>query len=286
MRSHGLTIFVSIFVATTLSLGAGGQMGAVEDNLDQTDLAMHGDQTGHPDPITPEVPEGSYDFDHLWINQFIDGKDNWIDQDGQGLAWTGLDETQVNGSVVVRPLPTVAYSQSAYISRVNDESYSFPAFDGTETEALIQFDVQGEYLAMFALGTDTNGDGMLTSAAGEIGPAFGTDNRMFLIQGANMGAITQVEFGSGNSGSDWYRMRLVVDFTANDGRGMGSLLYRNLTDSHTEFKPVAGLQGIDLQMDRLVAGSSPESWNCMWVHLRSGGGNHPAADYLVPRVSE
>ncbi len=52
----------------------------------------------------------------------------------------------------------------------------------------------------------------------------------FRVVAANDGVATDVLRGSGNSGNDWYRLRLTIDFQAHGGEGAGSLSYRNLTD--------------------------------------------------------
>ena len=186
-----------------------------------------------------------YTFESLTPNTFIHGDDGWVDQAGQGQAVIALDDTG-NGTKVVRHHPTVAFNQSAFITRMNDAAFSFIPFKGTEANAVIQFDANGEHLAMFALGCDWNGDHVLKSADGEIGPAFGVNDRKFSIQEANLGTIHEDGFseggGDGNSGNDWYRIQLHIDFTANGGEGSATLKFLNLTDGDTVYRSVSGLR--------------------------------------------
>lgn len=173
-----------------------------------------------------------YTFESLAVNNFIDGQDLWKDQPGQGDAVISLDDTG-NGTKVVRHLRTGVFDQVAYITRTNNSSFNFVSFTGMETNAVIQFEASGEHAAMFALGCDRNGDGLLLSADGELGPSFGVYDRNFRIQEANLGTAYDDGFnqggGDGNSGNDWYRLQLRLDFTANDGEGIGSLYFMNLT---------------------------------------------------------
>jgi hypothetical protein len=237
--------------------------------------------------VTP-APAEPYTFESLATNTFIDGDDGWVDRAGQGQAVIALDDTG-NGTKVVRHFQTVAFNQSAYITRVNDAAFSFIPFTGTETNAVIQFDANGEHLAMFALGCDWNGDGVLLSADGEIGPAFGVDERKFSIQEANLGTTYEDGFseggGDGNSGNDWYRIQLHIDFTADDGEGSATLKFRNLTDGDTVYQSVSGLLDRPLGMSRMHARAGPQRWNAMWLHLLTMGSRNPRADNLVPNAN-
>lgn len=222
-----------------------------------------------------------YDFESLTVHSFIHGHDNWRDQPGQGQGIIAQDTTPTNGTWVASVLPTVAFNEPAYLTRVNDANFSFPAFTGGETAAVVQFDATGDHIALFALGHDLTGDGMLRTADGEVGPAFGTWDRNFRIQGANGGPAVDIPFGSGDAGHDWYRLRLVIDFTALGGDGQATLLYRNLSDGDLVFEPVAGLEAVNLQLTGMAPEAPPGSWDALWLHLMRGGGNEPLVDHLM-----
>ncbi len=231
-----------------------------------------------------------YTFESLTLNTFIDGDDGWVDQAGQGQAVIALDDTG-NGTTVVRHLQTTASNsnQSAFITRVNDSGFNFIPFTGTETEAVIQFDANGEHLAMFALGCDWNGDGVLKSVDGEIGPAFGVNDRKFSIQEANLGTSYEDGFseggGDGDSGNDWYRIQLRIDFTANEGEGSATLKFLNLSHGDTVYRSVSGLRDKPLGLSSMNAQAVPKRWNAMWLHLLTMGSRNPRADNLVPNVN-
>lgn len=230
--------------------------------------------------------EDLYTFESLNVNNMINGQDNWVDQPGQGYAAIIQDPTPVNGSKVVWAVPTVAFNEPIYLTRVNANNFAFPAVTAIQTKLTIQFDCTGHHIALFALGHDRNGDGMLKESEGEIGPAFGTWDRNFRIQGANLGTIHETGFNDGglggNSGKDWYRIQLRVEITANNGDGAGSFFYMNLTDGDPEFTPVPGLQNIDLELSALHPDAVPTNWDAMWLYLMRGGGNEPTADNLIP----
>jgi len=228
-----------------------------------------------------------YSFESLNTNNFIHNQDGWVDQAGQGQAVISLDETG-NGTKVVRHMPTVAFNESAFITRINDASFSFLPFSGTETDAVIQFDANGEHLAMFTLGVDLNGDGVLKSAEGEIGPSFGVNDRKFCVQEANLGTAYFDGFseggGDGNSGNDWYRIQLRIDFTGAEGEGVASLYFLNLSDGDTVYRSVSGLRDLPLGMSRMHPDAGPDRWNAMWLHLLTMGSRIPHADNLVPNL--
>lgn len=229
-----------------------------------------------------------YTCESLAINNFINGQDHWKDQPGQGDAVVALDASG-NGTTVVRHHKTVIFDQSAFITRTNDASFNFVSFSGTETNAVIEFEANGEHVAMFALGCDRNGDGLLLSTDGEIGPAFGVYDRNFRIQAANLGTNYDDGFnqggGDGNSGNDWYRLQLRLDFTAGNGEGIGSLYFQNLTDGDTTFHTVSGVINRPLGLSRLHPDARPANWNAMWLHLLSNGNSVPSADNLVPNLN-
>ncbi len=228
--------------------------------------------------------QSSYDFEKISIYQSLHGKDNWKDKIGQGNAAVYMDATLENGTHIVRPMSSVIFNQPAFITRENDSNYNFQQFSGNETNAVVQFDVTGDYIAIFALGFDWNKDGVLDTAHGEIGPAFGTWDQHFTIVTANTDSIIAMQFGSGNGRSDWYRIQLHINFTTNNGLGSGSLYYRNLTDGDVNFIPIAGLQNINLQLKNMNQNAQPNTWNTMWLQLLADGGNEPAIDNLVPSL--
>ena len=72
--------------------------------------------------------------------------------------------------------------------------------------------------------------------------------------------------------SDWYRIRLNIDFAANSGDGSGSLSYEDLTLGQTAYTPVTGIQDINLG---LTAGNAatldPTTWTHDWFYVATNG---------------
>jgi hypothetical protein len=223
--------------------------------------------------------QSTYTFDSLNIN-VLNGQDNWIDQSGQGVATIYLDTTIVNGTQIASPVLSLFYLP-AFVTRVNDSVFSFPNYSGNETNAIMQFDTRGSYVAHFALGYDLNNDGRLDTAAGEVGPSFGIWNQHFAIQTANLDTLLNAPFGMGNSVFDWYRIQMRIDFTANGGLGMGSLYYLNLSDGDTAYISIPGLQNINLQLNNMNVAATPQNWNAMFLILTSNGGIQTAVDNLI-----
>ena len=221
-----------------------------------------------------------YTFDSLSIN-YLDGQDNWFDQTGAGIATVSIDTTIVNGTGIVSPILSLFY-QPAFVTRPNDSVFSFPQYSGNETDAIIQFDARGSYVALFALGYDLNGNGSLDTSLGEVGPSFGIWDQNFAIQTANLDTLLKEPFGLGNNVFDWYRIQMRIDFTANGGLGAGSLYYLNLSDGDVTYNAVPGLQNINLQLNNMNINATPQNWNSMFLTLTSNGGTQTAVDNLLP----
>ncbi len=222
-----------------------------------------------------------YDLEYLRVFNSLSNQDNWVLSVGDAVIVN--DTTPINGTQVLRPASVVIFNMEARASRVNNTSFSFTPVNGTQAE--IQFEATGEAASLFALGRDLDGDGALRETDREIGPAFGIIDRKFAIKEANLGALTSVELGSGNSGSDWYRLRLRIDFLANGGEGAGTLAFMNLSDGDTAFTDVAGLQNINIKLGRMDANAGPTTWNTMFLQLLTDGGNVPSVDNLEPNVT-
>lgn len=236
-----------------------------------------------------------YDFENLAIDFGVQGNDGWLHVPGSGYLIVKLDDTPENGTQVAEPFLGVDSGWFAFLSRVNNEGFEFSPFFGTETAAVMQFDTTAEARTGFGLGTDLDGDGLLMPKAQELGPVFGTfrdDQRgieQFAVMTANAGALHVAPLNSEdrccNADSDWYRLQLRMDLTANGGAGSGSLYYMNLTRGDSQFQPVPELQNVDLGLDTLHPAAGPESWNAMWLGTRFEGAlSMPRMDNLVPRL--
>ena len=237
-----------------------------------------------------DLESAVYDFNNLTptIVEAQISQDNWTHDrrtpTGSAVRITtdGFDGTNVMRFVVSGP------SEGSSSSRMNNTDFSFPHFDGTERNAVIQVDtLSGFWGASFGLGIDTNGDNELRQVKGpvllsELGPAIGwgvkCSARAYTLR---PGSFTRAgttawnsisSIGCNNSDNafpqEWVRFRLTMDFTANSGAGLGSLGYQNLSRGDSGFSPVAGNQNMNLGLDSSAAdGRNPTLWNGMWFHF-------------------
>jgi hypothetical protein len=226
-----------------------------------------------------------YDFENLPEGD-IDGRDNWfvvVDAD-QAYATVITDGTTVNGTRVVRPNSGLnGMAGQIEMTRVNNANFGFAPFTGGAAE--IWFDATGDDNAIFALGQDRNGDGQLLPADDEIGVPFGIWERQFAILTGNSLTVRAgvADLGTDNLPTDWYRMRLRIDFATNGGEGSGSLDAMNLSRGETSFTEVPTLQDVDLKL--LFNGApDPSTWQAMFLLLRIDASNIPKADNLMPNV--
>ena len=167
----------------------------------------------------------TYDFESLQAERTLLGQDGWI-------GWAGQTNTPM---VATAQLPHVSKRETFAVgggdgigrgiaARVNDARFSFAAHSPTNTCAAIQFDVRplgGD--AMFALGC-----GLTTITETRVGPQFGFFGR-FLMRGAAFGHLHYADLESGDAGTNWYRVQLQMDFTADGGDGRGTMYVMNLS---------------------------------------------------------
>ncbi len=219
-----------------------------------------------------------YDFESLGLGN-INGQDNWVEAVTNA---TIVNDTLANGTQVVRPNVISGLAGDTELTRVNDVNFNYPAFP-SGGEAEIWFDATGDDNAVFALGQDINNDGVLTTADDEIGVPFGIWERQFSIFTGNSLIVRAgvADLGTNNLATDWYRMRLRIDFGANSGDGSASLAYMNLTNGEANFTDIPGLQDLNL---KLVFNGAPDEadWDAMFLKLRVDATNIPKVDNLIP----
>ena len=207
----------------------------------------------------------SYTFESLTAGTLA-GQDAWVDFGGAGSnhSVTTVAPAHVGGSTKV----ATGFDQSV---RVNDGNFSYNPHSATDTAALMEFDVRAGSgdTAVMALGRD-----LAFSTHSQLGPQFGIWGGLntFMIRGAVEGGISQAALTGTDSVNDWYRLRMVVDFTANSGNGAGSLYVRNLTDGETDFRLAPVLSNINLQILNMeTASENPGSWNSMYLRSAEAG---------------
>lgn len=158
-------------------------------------------------------------------------------------------------------------------SRLNDNSFSFKKM---KKRSYIQADFGvGFWGNQFALGHDADEDGVIRKTdPAEIGPRIriGCNNPLVGVQlvdaAANITKVSATEVSDGSGCGEWIRLRLVMDLKANNKQGSGSVWYQNLTRGDPGLQPVAGLQNINLALDKHAAdASNPKKWDGMWTHM-------------------
>lgn len=294
--SNPASVDLSTATGTTILDGNSIQLTGVEVDGTPVDLTLTW-RTGSQDFDIQDIFYGqqgdnvAYDFEALTTSAFLGDQDGWDDQPGQGEAWVTVDGSAANGSKVAAHIQTTAHSESAYLSRENDQNFSFPAISSSQSVLVMQFDLTGDYLARFGLGHDINSDDVLEAdplgngSGSELGPVFGIDDRRFVVQQAGLGMASYADFGGGDAASDWFRLKLEVDFNANGGNGAGTLFYMNLSDGDTGFTAVPGLSDVNLGLTAMHPEALADEWNRMWLHLLTGGGNSPSVDNLLPNMA-
>ena len=273
-----MSLTIRWLLAIMLLLSPALEVAASETRSRTTDYAWI---LFHGKPCEPTTT--TYDFEHL-IGGYINGQCGWVEAETNATIMT---DTAVNGTKVVRPNTTVGgEAGQAEMSRVNDENFSFASIITTDAE--ISFDATGDDNAIFALGQDINGDGMLSIVDNEIGVPFGFWERLFIIFRGNSltvraGDEKPENLNPDNEKTDWYRMRLRIDFAANGGDGSGSLAYMNLSNGETSFTDIPTMQNLNL---RLLGSGAPgqADWNAMFLLLRTDATNIPKADNLIPNA--
>ena len=255
-------------------------------------------------PLTPVYAEGpsnvvSYDFNSLTgsdVSPFssLDGQDGWtsvgfIFNTPKPEWYVGVTDTLgFDGTQALR-FQRVGAGYGADASRLNDANFSIPSFIGHEG-GFFQADFGiGYWGNEFALAYDANADGVVRKTdPSEIGPRLlvgsHADRQIKVISADGSTMTAPLSSANGAGSGDWLRLRLVMNFTANDGQGSGSVYYQNLNKADTNLRPLAGLQDINLKLDLQAAdGSNPALWNAMWVHME--GATNQLDNIVVSRIT-
>lgn len=231
--------------------------------------------------IPAVASEQVYDFEALQAGRPLLGQDGWIGYAGQTnlpmvatarVSYALKRETFAAGG-------GGAGTGSGMAARVNDERFKFEAHTATNTCAAIQFDVRpsgGD--AMFALGS-----GLTTVNENRVGPQVGFLGR-FLARGAGFGKLHFADLEPGDSKTDWYRVRLQMDFTANDGDGRGTMYVMNLSRGERAFRVKPVVKAMPLELKRMEGEpGKPEKWDSLFIWSAA---SDCQIDNLMPHVAE
>lgn len=250
-------------------------------NLYEAQLAL---RLGQPIPNQPAAPEclgcnddTVYAFDTATTGAGLVGQDGWIYErdyaeiDGLNVT-VQTDDTHPDGTT------TFALStngRDSIISRPNDAAYAYVPHRHDDTTAVMRFDAR--------LGLPTgSGSGhayLILNNPHDEGLQFGMSNSQFQIRGGRFSSVLQetVSIPSGwYTRGDWARLELRVDFTGNNGEGVASLFFKNLTDDDPDYLPVPGLQNVPLEGETAY----PEAWDLVEFRIR----NDAAVTNITPNA--
>ena len=204
----------------------------------------------------------------------LDGQDGWTAESYNVAVDCGVTATLGYDGTQALRFEASGPGFGCDASRLNDANYAIPTFTGSETSAFYQADFGVGYWGNSSgPAYDLDGNGKVRgSEAGERGP------RLLVGSHANVGVTVVSAAGNkttvplsdagGSGGGDWLRLRLVMDLTANAGSGSGSVDYMNLTNGETSWTPIAGLQGVDVELSPGSGDAAdPVNWNGVWLHF-------------------
>lgn len=160
---------------------------------------------------------------------------------------------------------------------------------GTETTAMLQFDVvmgSGYTAVHVALGGNGSSRTFLnTNGQAQFGPrvmvyAYPNKSLEFKLFAKKpkeglwtSGTAQSIKGTPGHS----YRVKLVMDFTANGGAGAGTLYYKDLTAGDGDFKELTSIGTVPLNLSTGVAkGYGPENWDQVYIRCDEGPGAEQA----------
>jgi len=224
----------------------------------------------------------AYTFEGLSLGA-LGGQDGW--------SGTATGSQVALGSVAPNLTRVVTSTVDSSRYRSSGGAFIWPTYSSSDTAA--------EFLVEFRPGNETNA-GVLLSFGTSVsnGFAFGMWGSKFSLGTAGQGygsVFAESAFGLNpwNIGpnTDWYRVRLLVDFTANGGGAAAWMSYMNLTAGDTSFSTVGmnNLQNVNLNLLGLadVPSRNPANWSRMTLRLEvnTGAGIVPEVDNLTPYVA-
>jgi len=221
----------------------------------------------------------TYDFNNLNgsdVHPFtlLDAQDGWSEETFNASNRCGVTATLSHDATKSLRFQEVGPGFGCDASRINDASFGFPSYLGTETNAYFQADMQvGYWGGSFGLGYDTDLDGRIRGyQPGELGVRFsvGTHANIQLQLIAADGTSVSAPLSSlgSVSGGDWLRIGITMDLTAANGSGLGAVEVQNITGGATTLTPVPGLQAVPLGLDQTAGNATnPIAWNAVWLHF-------------------
>lgn len=216
--------------------------------------------------LVPAVANAmTYTFEGLTTGLPLGGQDGWVVHAGTLGVGTGAG---INGTNVAEGTTAGTFSNA---SRENDGNFSFSPYTGSETQATLQFDLRpgtGPSANTFAgIGyRNTSGDFVA-------GPRGGLQMRPGGLAARwikpKLGFELENFLSASDDQTDWYRMLVGMDFTANGGNGSATVSIMNLTDGEPSFRSLPNLTNINMEL--LDLPGTPTIWDSLWVRAHING---------------
>jgi hypothetical protein len=224
---------------------------------------------------TPVASAARLDFDSVPLGP-IDGMGDlkyWV------VTRSLWDGGSLTSSMLIRPESSgssnhvLGATERSLVTRVAGPGFPFPAPTAPESVFELQFDLRvqlryGDTFAWVGLGTDVNQDGII---AGEDEMRIGVSYYMgqFVLTSTSpdqhdVGRVLGSPPGEFEV-NEWLRVRLVLDFEANDGDGTARLETMNLSRGETQFQP-STLGEVALEENRLPR-LRERLWNGVFIGL-------------------
>lgn len=202
----------------------------------------------------------TFTFDNL-TNGGINGQDGWISIAGNPSVMDGfgVDTTKIVGGNEV-----AQHARSGVPTAANSSVLTFDANLQSSGQASSLFglaDPSGSNGIAFGLNVPGNGPnaGIFSFELFDRSTLFNTDHAIYVTM-------------PGGTTADWYRLRLIIDYTANGGDGSGSLYAQDLTLGDTGFTPITGMQNINLGMTAAnMVSYQPANETNLTIYVTGGG---------------
>lgn len=216
------------------------------------------------------APAATMTFEDLTTGQALAGQGGWVDSDASHYATVASTTPAHLGAAtnVVKGAGT-----RDMLSLDTDTPFGWSA---TDTAAVVQADfTPGSGIFSISVGKDG-------ATGSNRGPTFGFYGRDALLRRANPNNSNIQSLQETDGSSDWYRLRLVIDFTANGGDGSADLLLQNLTDGETTYRTVINDVDLDIQSRMVPAAQDPATWDSFFLDVQGDTGMLDNVSVVIP----
>ena len=201
----------------------------------------------------------SYDFENLALGT-MDGQDGWVD-----FASTPSPTILHGGGVNTTQVAAATGGSSPYArSRARGIASTVQTDSRMEMDAMLGS--AGGSLVVFGVAPASNEDPFAFGLETTAQPGF------FFFRRSSMFAGNNNLYIPGASSSDWYRLRVEVDYAANGGNGSANVFEKDLTLGDTVFTPIIGMQNLNLGLTASnLANNQIADWTQFEIRVDGSG---------------